>query len=69
VHETCGLCKSKTRFIKLKSCDDPFLICNCNILNKYHKWGLAKKYCATCFKAHVLPDEFEKEYSVVIEKI
>ena len=58
VHQKCNLCGSTTRFVELKSCDDPFVMCNCIPFNFHSR---AKGYCLVCQKSAILPDNIRKK--------
>jgi len=50
-HKKCGVCDETTRFVSLKSCDCPFLVCGCTPYNAYmkdSKFNKDRTFCRQC---------------------
>ncbi len=48
-HKKCGVCDEMTRFVSVKSCDCPFLVCGCTPYNKYAQESrFTKIACRQC---------------------
>jgi hypothetical protein len=65
-HQECGKCGRSTRFVKLESCEHPFLMCGCVPFNYYvysNKKAILGR-CHICSK----PIKFQKEDEKAIKE-